>query len=161
MADRSLLLLLDEVRDKTIRLLDSVPIDHARWAPPGLQNTVTWHAGHAYFVLETLTSNALGQTPQLPDGWEELFSWNSRPDQVPADRWPALATLIDQLEAQRKRMKRKISGLSDAELSQTSARHPDEPVRRAIIHALHDEACHCGEIHLLRKLRAIAGRRAE
>ncbi len=45
--------------------------------------------------------------------------------------------------------------LSDEKLEQPSVRHPGEPVRRAIVHALHDEACHCGEIHLLRKLRAV------
>jgi hypothetical protein len=155
MADSSVLLLLDEVRGKTIRLLQAVSAAEARWAPPGLQNTITWHAGHAYFLLESLTMTALGQAPQLPDGWDEMFSWNSRPDQVPAEDWPSLEVLIDRLTDQHERMRRLIGKLSDSQLAQPSARHPGDTVRRAIVHALHDEACHCGEIHLLRKLRAV------
>ena len=60
MPDQSLILLLDEVRGKTLRLLDSLNEKDARWAPPGLQNSVLWHAGHAYFLLEWLTMKALG-----------------------------------------------------------------------------------------------------
>jgi len=56
-------------------------------------------------------------------------------------------------------MRRLIGKLSDEKMEQPSARHPTETVRRAIVHALHDEACHCGEIHLLRKLRAVAKQR--
>jgi hypothetical protein len=40
MPDKSLILILDEVRGKTLRLLDSVDEKHARWAPPGLQNSI-------------------------------------------------------------------------------------------------------------------------
>ena len=160
MADTSLLVLLAEVRGKTIRLLKAIPAEEARWAPPGLQNTITWHAGHAYVLLECLTTQALGQKPRLPDGWFEMFSWESHPDRVPADRWPSLAELVDQLQNQQERMRRLIDKLSPARLDQPSARHPDDTVRRAIIHALHDEACHCGEIHLLRKLRAAGKRQA-
>jgi hypothetical protein len=58
-------------------------------------------------------------------------------------------------------MKRLVETLNPAQLDQPSASHPDDSVRRAIIHALHDEACHCGEIHLLRKLRAVHKRRTE
>jgi hypothetical protein len=159
MADRSLLLLLDEVRGKTIRLLKAIPGEDALWAPPGLQNTIIWHGGHAYILLEWLTMQALGRVPRAPDGWFEMFSWESRPKRVPADHWPSLATLIARLEDQLERMRRLIGGLSNAQLDQPSANHPDDIVRRAIIHALHDEACHCGEIHLLRKLRAVETRR--
>src|SRR5271157_1534891 len=52
MPDKCLLLLLDEVRAKTLRILKSVPAEHARWAPPGLHNTILWHAGHAYVLVE-------------------------------------------------------------------------------------------------------------
>ena len=51
-ADTSLLLLLDEVRGKTLRVLKAVPSESTRWAPPGLQNTILWHAGHALVVVE-------------------------------------------------------------------------------------------------------------
>ena len=154
MPDRSLLLLLDEVRGKTLRLLGSVPPEHTRRAPPGLQNTILWHAGHAYVVVEALTMRALGQPPRLPEGWFALFGWDSRPAAVPADRWPPLPEVIAQLEAQRERLRRLLGRLEDASLDRPSAGNPDRTVRHAILHALHDEACHSGEIHLLRKLFA-------
>jgi hypothetical protein len=154
MPDASLLVLLDEVRGKTVRLLKSTPGDDVRWAPAGLQNTILWHAGHAYILLEWLTMHALGKTPRIPDGWYEMFSWDSHPAQVPADRWPPTDEVIAQLEDQHRRMNGLISNLSEAQLEKPSARHAHEKVVRTIVHALHDEACHCGEIHLLRKLKA-------
>ena len=159
MPDQSLILLLDEVRGKTLRLLDSLNEKDARWAPPGLQNSVLWHAGHAYFLLEWLTMKALGRRPNVPEGWYELFSWDSRPGTIPEGRWPALAEVVTHLEEQHLSMTRTIGSLTDNELDGPAADHPDVPVRYAIIHALHDEACHSGEIHLLRKLRRLRIRR--
>ena len=51
MPEESLLVLLDEARGKTLRLLNSVGKDGANWARPGLQNTILSHAGHAELVL--------------------------------------------------------------------------------------------------------------
>src|SRR5271166_5623141 len=100
MPDKCLLLLLDEVRAKTLRILKSVPAEHTRWAPPGLQNTTLWHAGHAYVLVESLTMNSLGRTPQIPDGWYEKFSWESHPALVLDNRWPSLTEVIHHLESQ-------------------------------------------------------------
>jgi DinB family protein len=154
MPDQSLLLLLDEVRGKTLRILGSISSEAARWAPPGLQNTILWHAGHSYFLLEWLTMNALGQAPQMPGDWYLKFSWDSRPGEVPAGRWTSLAEVIQRLQDQHDRMSRIIGELSADQLDQPAAGHPDDTVRYAILHALHDESCHSGEMHLLRKLQA-------
>ena len=162
MADSSLLVLLDEVRGKTIRLLNATPEADARWAPPGLQNTITWHGGHAYILLECLTMRAIGKAPQVPDGWFAMFSWESRPDRVPADHWPALVAVIE--PARR-------SARADAAAHQQTDSHlpgpavgPPSPTRpctaRSFMRCTH-EACHCGEIHLLRKLRGVGRPRAE
>ena len=152
MPDESLILLLDEVRSKTLRLVGSVTEEDARWAPPGLHNTILWHAGHAYVLLEWLTMKALGRTPHLPDGWYNMFSWDSSPARVPTKSWPALAKVIARLQEQHERIRHTIEDLSDEALSVPAADHPENAVRRAILHAIHDEACHGGEIHLLRKL---------
>jgi hypothetical protein len=90
----------------------------------------------------------------MPPGWYEMFSWDSRPGHVAADRWPQLAEVIAALGAQHERLRRTLGGLTGAELDRPSARNPAKAVRSDILHALHDEACHCEEIHLLRKLRA-------
>ena len=159
MADPSLLLLLDEVRGKTVRLLETVAAEDATWAPPGLQNTILWHAGHSYFLLEWLANKALGRKARIPAGWFEMFSWDSLPGEIAADRWPPLAEVIAALNGQHERMRQTIGGLTSEELDQPSARNPAKAVRYDILHALHDEACHSGEIHLLHKLRAAGGGR--
>jgi DinB superfamily len=156
MPDPSLLLLLDEVRAKTLRTLNSLPDEYAHWTPVGLQNTILWHAGHAYVLVEWLSMKSLEQTPQIPDGWYEMFSWESRPALVPSDRWPPLSEIIHHLEAQRERLRTTITDLSDEQLDRPSAIQPKRTVRSAILHGLHDEACHCGEMHLLRKMKAVA-----
>jgi hypothetical protein len=153
MPDESLLLLLDEVRGKTLGLLDAVSEEDAHWALAGLQNTILWHAGHAYLLLEWLTMKALGRAPQIPKGWYQLFSWDSHPASIPADGWPTLAEVITRLGEQQQRMTLLVESLSVESLGEPAADHPDMPIRFAMIHALHDEACHCGEIHLLRKLQ--------
>ncbi len=157
MPDDSLLLLLDEVRGKTLRLLEVVETPLDRWAPPGLQNTILWHAGHSYVLTEWLTLRALGRPPEIPDGWFALFSWKSRPAEVAKDRWPPLPEVIRHLEEQRERLRRVIGGLTDEQLGSPSASDPRQTVRRSILHGLHDEACHCGEIRLLLKLQRTSG----
>jgi hypothetical protein len=150
-------LLLDEVRGKTLRVLNAVEPRHARWSPPGLHNTTLWHAGHAYVLAEWLTMGALGREPQAPDGWFGMFGWGSRPADVPEGRWPPVAEVIRCLEAQRERLRRVIGALTEEKLGRPSAADPRHTVRRSILHGLHDEACHCGEIYLLLKMRRSAG----
>jgi hypothetical protein len=98
---------------------------------------------------------ALGKPPDIPAGWYEMFSWESLPDRVPDDHWPTLANVIHHLQDQHQRMRRIIAGLGPAQLDQPAAGNPDYSVRYAVLHALHDEACHSGEMHLLRKLQAV------
>jgi hypothetical protein len=152
MPDATLRVLLDEVRGKTLQVLEGVSPAESRWAPPGLQNTILWHAGHSLIVVEWLSLTSLARAPEAPDGWFEIFSWESRPAEVPADRWPALGIVIAQLQAQHRRLHALIAGLTDAQLDHPSARNPDRTVRSSIVHGLHDEARHSGEISLLRKL---------
>ena len=149
---RTLVVLWDEVRRRTLRLLQGVGEQEARFHAPGLHNSVLWHAGHCYVVVEWIVAQALGQQPQAPSGWFELFSWESRPERIPAEAWPPLAEVVAQLQQQYQRWRRVFQHLSAAQLDLPSARHPRQSVRRAIVHALHDEACHSGEIWLLRKM---------
>jgi hypothetical protein len=153
-----MLLLLDEVRGKTLRILKSVPEENARWAPAGLDNTILWHAGHAYVLVESLAMRSLERTPLVPDGWSEMFSPGSRPSLVAPDRWPSLSAVIGHLEAQHRRLLALISQLSEEQLDRPSAGNPKRTVHSVILHCLHDEACHCGEMYLLFKLQVAARR---
>ncbi len=152
MPDESLLLLFDEVRGKTLRLLDGVTDRQARWTPPGLHNHILWHAGHAYVLVESLVMESVGKRPQIPEGWFARFSWRSDPAQVSPDRWPRLAHVVAELSGQHQRLRRLIAGLDDGLLRGPTPGGRGRTVRYAIVHSLHDEACHSGEIWLLRKL---------
>ena len=152
MSDLSLLLLLDEVRGKTLRLLQGVNDDETRWSPPELHNHILWHAGHSFVLVESLAMEAAGDLPQIPDGWFEIFSWQSNPAHVASYRWPSLAQVIAQLTEQHVRLRQMIETLSDEQLARQLPGRGDHTARYAILHGLHDEACHSGEIWLLRKM---------
>jgi len=156
--DQTLLLLLDEVRGKTLQILDATPAEFARWASPGLANHVLWHAGHSYVVVESLAMQALGRRPEIPEGWFEMFSWESHPARVLPSLWPTLSEVVAQLRTQYERLRGVIGGLSCEQLDSPSANNPDRTVRYTILHGLHDEACHGGEAYLLLKMQAVTSR---
>jgi hypothetical protein len=150
--DKSLLMLLDDVRGKTLLVLEGLDDAHARWAPPGLQNSSLWHAGHAYVVVEFLTTRALGREPKMPDGWLKMFSWESNPAHVAPESWPPLERIVEALREQRSRLAELIAGLTPEQLDAPELAGHERTARYAILHGLHDEARHSGEISLLRKL---------
>lgn len=151
MADESLLLLATEVRGKTLRLLDGVPADVARFAPPGLSNSILWHAGHALVVVEQLSvMPATGKPAAYPPGWFETFKWQSTPALV--REWPALDAVVEALRDQLVRLTTAIGTLSPDQLDRIVNAERKRTLRYSILHGLHDEAGHQGEIWLLRKL---------
>jgi len=153
MADESLLTLANEVRGKTLRLLDGVPDDMTRFTG-GLSNSVLWHAGHALMLVEHLCiMPATGAAaPQHPKGWFELFGWNSRPALIAAENWPALSDVVTRLRDQLQRLLAAIQALPPERLAQTIDPFRNRTLRYSIVHGLHDEATHQGEIYLLKKL---------
>ena len=147
MPDESLILLAHEVRGKTLRLLDGVSDDESRFTPPGLSNTILWHAGHALAVVERLSVvPATGDAPSYPPGWFETFGWKSEPATV--THW--LGEVIERLREQLPRLVRAIEALSPERLS--SILPNNRTLRYSILHGLHDEAGHQGEMYLLRKM---------
>src|SRR5438270_8497080 len=99
MADETLLLLAKDVRNKTLKLLEGVDDQQARFAAPHLTNTVLWHAGHAIMVNEHLgVSPATGEPPAYPAGWFEKFGWKSSPAAV--TDWPGVQQVREQLQMQ-------------------------------------------------------------
>ena len=152
---QTLLTLANEVRGKTLRLLDGVPEDLARFTGPGLSNSTLWHAGHALMLVEHLCIiPATGGRPQYPAGWFEMFAWGSNPAAVPRDAWPALGEVVDRLREQLERLRAVIGGLVPQDLDRLIDPARKRTLRYSIVHGLHDEASHQGEIHLLRKLYA-------
>jgi hypothetical protein len=154
MPDESLLLLAKEVRGKTLRILDNVAEQQALFAPPGLHNTILWHAGHSLIVVEhSGVSPATGKPPVYPRDWFDKFSWESKPATV--KRWPTLAEVKSKLIDQAERLTAAIQHLTEQQLSQKigdSAK--PRSLRLSILHGLHDEAGHQGEMWLLKKMQS-------
>ena len=151
--DDTLLLLAYEVRAKTLWLLDGVTDEMARFAAPGLSNSILWHAGHALVVVEHLSvAPATGRPPELPEGWFEKFGWDSRPRTV--TDWPAVSEVDSALRGQLPRLTAAITALSPRHLDQVLGPPHDAPLRYVVTHSLHDEANHQGEMWLLRKMYA-------
>jgi hypothetical protein len=153
MSDQTLLILTKEVRGKTLRILDQVTEDQARFSPPGLQNTILWHAGHSLVVVEHLSvSAATGKPPVYPDGWFDKFKWGGEPAKVTS--WPTLSEVKAKLIEQAERLTVAINALSEDQLSQiTGDPAKNRTLRWSILHGLHDEAGHQGEMWLLKKLQ--------
>ncbi len=152
MPDKTLIMLLDDVRQKTLNELKGLDETHARWAPPGLQNSCLWHGGHAYFVTEFLTMKAIGKEPQLPEGWLKMFSWESNPAHTHPESWPSLDEIRETLISQHQRIRAMLSELTSEQLDAPEPGNPSRSVRFAILHGIHDEARHSGEISLLKKM---------
>ena len=153
MADESLLLLASEVRGKTLRILEGVTDDQARFSgPAGLNNSILWHAGHAVVVVEHLgVAPASGKPPAYPQGWFETFGWQSVPASVM--RWPRLEEVTDRLREQLDRLTAAVRALSDEQLDRVVDPQRNRRLRSSILHGLHDEANHQGEMYLLRKIQ--------
>jgi hypothetical protein len=153
MINDTLILLADEVRSKTLRLLKDVTDETARFHAPLLNNSILWHAGHALIVVEHLgVLAATGGQPFYPTGWFDTFSWMSKPATVTA--WPSVEEVVAKLTDQLQRLRRAISDLPADRLDQIVDPARNRTLRYSILHGLHDEAMHQGEIHLLKKLAA-------
>jgi len=154
MPDESLILLAKEVRGKTLRLLEGVDERQARFAAPGLHNSILWHAGHSFIVNEALGVAAIERkpAPAYPQGWFETFSWKSDPRTV--TQWPALSEVVGGLQDQLRRLVAGIEGLSEQRLGEVIDPNRGRTLRYSVLHGIHDEAGHQGEIWLLKKLYA-------
>lgn len=151
MADETLLLLAREVRSKTLRLLEEVDDRQARFAAPGLKNTILWNAGHALIINEHLgVMLATGKPPAYPTDWFEKFSWKSDPATVTS--WPAVEQVRSALREQLQRLTAAIEPLSPAQLAKVVDAARGRTLRYSILHGIHDEANHQGEMYLLLKL---------
>jgi hypothetical protein len=152
MANETLKLLAREVRGKTFKILDGVSEAEARFVPPGLNNSIIWHAGHSLWVVEVLSmAAATGQPAQLPAGWVDLFNSKSKPTRE--TKFPPLPQVIDALRNQLERLVAAIDPLSEQQLAVMIDPARNRNVRYNILHGLHDEANHQGEMWLLRKLQ--------
>jgi len=150
MADQSLILLAGEVRGRTLWQLDGLSDEQARFAAPGLRNSILWHAGHALLVVEHLAVMRLADSKEIsyPPDWWDKFGWQSDPQTVTS--WPALNEVRAHLARQLPRLISLIESADEARLGRLDA--DGNSARFEVVHGLHDEALHAGEMYLLRKM---------
>jgi hypothetical protein len=155
MADPTLILMAKEIRGKTLKLLDGLSGEQARFTAPGLNNSILWHAGHGIMLMEHLGIMPLSgaQQTHYPAGWFEKFGWKSEPRTVAA--WPTVEEVRNELTQQLPRLLALLESAGEATLSKPDAK--GRPTRYLVLHGLHDEAIHQGEMYLLRKMMARAG----
>jgi hypothetical protein len=143
-----------EVRSKTVQLLDYAPAEMVTWAPSGTSNHLLWHAGHAVWLQDVLCIAVATGKSELPAGWAALFGMGSRPDR-PKQPWPAKEEVRWQLKEQMPRLVAVIGRLTPEELAalpRFGHAGDDRTLQECIVHGLHDEANHQGEMYLLLKM---------
>lgn len=151
-AAQMLTVLADEVRAKTLLILEATPDAWLHWAPPGTQNHIAWHAGHCLWLADALCVEPITGRGELPGGWAETFGMTGRPPARTTD-WPEKAELYSRLAGQLVRVKQLLAGLDGERLTRPMPRPARGTLGRLIVHGFHDEANHQGEMYLLFKQR--------
>ena len=102
-------------------------------------------------VVEHLSILPLtGGEASYPNGWFATFSWKSNPPGVTT--WPTMDEVRRELRLQFARLLTAIERAAPEQLDRTADN--GRSVRFSVIHGIHDEAKHQGEIWLLRKMLA-------
>jgi hypothetical protein len=142
-----------QVRECTLRLFDETDSDSLTWTLPGTVNHILWHAGHAVWVADVLTTEAVTGHGELPEGWAEKFGQHSKPATI--HDWPERAEVRSRLESQLKHILDLLHEHRATIVAKANQppREGDWPLLYGMIHGWHDEARHQGEIYLLQKLR--------
>ncbi|MCS7168327.1 MAG: DinB family protein [Gemmatales bacterium] len=153
MASREMLKeLARQVRGRTRDILAAARTEWLTWAPEGTSNHILWHAGHAVWLLDVLGIELLTGKSELPAGWAETFGMRCRPPRLTTD-WPSREQVDRLLAEQLRRFCQLLEGTPEERFT-----IPPDPHKARyclagqILHGLHDEACHSGEMYLLLKM---------
>lgn len=141
-----------QIRRDTLSLLDAAEPEWLTYTPPGTSNHILWHAGHILWLLDVLCIQFLNPDgSELPENWDERFGMNCAP---PASRkeWPSIDELKDLLHFQLYFVLDLLDDADEEVAEVADSSKGSATIETRIIHALHDEAKHSGEIYLLMKL---------
>lgn len=141
--------MLRQIRGFTRQLLNDTEPEWVLYAPPGTSNHMLWHAGHSIWVQDKLCVQRLVGKSELPDQWATKFGMDCQPV-AQQKEWPTLHLVQQMLAGQETRLMELIDKMTPAQLLINPA--DDRDLVGGIIHGLHDEAKHHGEMYLLHKL---------
>ena len=140
--------LVRQVRSFTIELVAIDNRELCLYAPEGTSNHMIWHAGHSLWVQDVLCVEPLTGASELPDGWAQQFGQDCDPVVSQTD-WPHQTHIQDLLSKQQVRLIELVGDMRDDQLIVDTS-NPQDLVG-GIIHGLHDEGRHQGEMYLLFK----------
>jgi hypothetical protein len=144
--------LANEVRPKTIHILEQTADQELCWAPATTSNHILWHAGHALWLGDVLCLEPITSKSGLPPGWADMFGANCKP--VAQNKyWPAKAQVLSLLRAQHRRINEELARITDEQLDRILSPTSGATLGKLILHGLHDEANHQGEMYLLLKIQ--------
>jgi hypothetical protein len=140
--------MIRQIRGFTIELAAVENRDMLLWSPPGTSNHMIWHAGHSVWVQDVLCVKPLTGSCELPKEWERKFGQHCEPV-ASRTTWPEQTEIHELLQEQQQRLLELVGDLPEEKLVVNS----DDPndLVGGIIHGLHDEARHHGEMYLLFK----------
>lgn len=86
------------VRQMIVKLLKSIPIEHADIIPPTWHNNARWHAGHLLITPYLVTYGVMKEPIPLPDDYRRWFAKGTGPaDWTDADKVPSFIDLVDDI----------------------------------------------------------------
>lgn len=104
-------------RNITLHVANDITEDNADVIPNEFPNSLRWQLGHVYASVEGIVFHMANETPNLPEGYAELFNRGTRP----AD-WkttpPKLDEIMPLLSEQVNRVKETFTGRLDEKLPQ-------------------------------------------
>ncbi|MCD7034375.1 DinB family protein [Metabacillus sp. GX 13764] len=144
------------IREQTLKLADSVSEELADQIPDGFRNSIRWNLGHIYVVWERHAFQYIGEPLEVPDGYRELFEYNTTPLTQPADiPVPSLEEIKGYLRAQPVRMKAILSDRLQEKIEPpytTSAGMTLASPEQFLSFGLYHEGMHQSVIKLYQKL---------
>ena len=143
--------LVRQVRSETVRVLTAADERWLTWSLPGTSNHILWHAGHALWVGDVLGVELITGQSELPRGWAETFGMDCRPVSE-TKQWPSRAETDLLLRQQGLRLIDLLGRMPAERLAIPAGCDGSQTLAGQILHGLHDEAKHQGEMYLLYKM---------
>lgn len=134
-------------------LFKDFPVDKHTYQPAMTDNHIIWTLGHLAITNQWFAGLLDGEPPALPDGYNELFGYKSKPNPDLA-AYPPYDEVRQQYEAAFARLIRAADALRDSDLTISCAaesggfaKDKAEVLERAVWH----EGWHGGQVSALRR----------
>ena len=151
---------VEDARDRTLKLLGEVPQEAFRWRPCETCNSIGSMAIHIGRVEDVLSSGALGLAGQLwqGQGWHQKLGladddWGWGFDKLAQAAQPSPQAVVEYLQAAQARTLPALRALSPARLDDEVPGRMVRTVAQTIAAIVNEELQHLGQMDYVRGLR--------